>query len=46
MFMMVHHVAASVDPFNWLFLIGALVLVVVLSVPEGLLGPAGLRCSG
>lgn len=43
-FMAVHHIAASVDPFNWLFVIGALVLLVVFFVPEGLLGlPAGLR---
>ncbi len=37
-FMVVHHVAASVDPFNWLFIIGGLVLVVVFFVPSGLLG--------
>ncbi|EAR49897.1 probable transmembrane abc transporter protein [Oceanicola granulosus HTCC2516] len=37
-FMLVEHVAAAVDPFNWLFLIGALVLAVVFFVPAGLLG--------
>jgi len=43
-FMVVHHLAASVDPFNWLFIIGALVLGVVFFVPDGLLGlPALLR---
>jgi len=43
-FMSVHHWAASIDPFNWLFVIGGLVLVVVYFVPEGLLGlPAKLR---
>jgi len=43
-FMTVHHVAASVDPFNWLFVIGALVLVVVFFVPMGLLEvPATLK---
>lgn len=43
-FMGVHEVAASVDPFNWLFIIGALVLAVVYAVPQGLLGlPAELR---
>ena len=36
-FMIVHHLAAAVDPFNWLFIIGALVLVVVFFVPRGLL---------
>ena len=37
-FMTVHHTAAAIDPFNWLFVIGALVLFVVYFVPEGLLG--------
>lgn len=37
-FMTVEHMAAAVDPFNWLFLIGALVLAVVYFVPAGLLG--------
>jgi len=37
-FMSVHHIAASVDPFNWLFIIGAMVLGVVFFVPSGLLG--------
>lgn len=37
-FMVTHHVAAAVDPFNWLFIIGALVLIVVFFVPRGLLG--------
>lgn len=34
-FMTVHHLAAAIDPFNWLFVIGALVLVVVYFVPDG-----------
>lgn len=43
-FMVVHHLAASVDPFNWLFIIGALVLGVVFFVPQGLLGvPTALK---
>jgi branched-chain amino acid transport system permease protein len=37
-FMTVHHVAAAVDPFNWLFVIGALVLGIVFFVPAGVLG--------
>ncbi len=37
-FMTVHHFAATVDPFNWLFIIGGLILVVVYFVPEGFLG--------
>lgn len=36
-FMVTHHIAAAVDPFNWLFIIGALVLIVVFFVPLGLL---------
>ncbi len=43
-FMTVHHTAASIDPFNWLFVIGIMVLFVVYFVPEGFLGlPARLR---
>lgn len=43
-FMTVHEFAASVDPFNWLFVIGILVLVVVYAVPRGLIGlPQELR---
>jgi branched-chain amino acid transport system permease protein len=41
MFMTVHHVAASVDPFNWLFIIGGMVILVVFFVPSGLLGVPG-----
>lgn len=37
-FMSVQQVASSVDPYNWLFIIGALVLAVVFFVPSGLLG--------
>jgi branched-chain amino acid transport system permease protein len=37
LFMLVHHKAAAIDPFNWLFIIGALVLIVVFFVPRGLL---------
>lgn len=37
-FMLVHHWAASNDPFNWLFVIGAMVLAVIFFLPSGLLG--------
>lgn len=37
-FMTVHHVAAAVDPFNWLFVIGALVLGIVFFAPAGVTG--------
>ena len=36
-FMWVHHTAAANDPFNWLFVIGALVLAVVFFLPSGLI---------
>ncbi|MCV9999296.1 branched-chain amino acid ABC transporter permease [Pararhizobium sp. YC-54] len=36
-FMVVHHVAAAIDPFNWLFVIGAMLLVVVFALPQGLI---------
>jgi branched-chain amino acid transport system permease protein len=36
-FMMVHHWAAANDPFNWLFVIGAMVLTVVFFLPAGLI---------
>ena len=43
-FMSVHHGAAANDPFNWLFVIGALVLAVVFVLPRGLIAlPAELR---
>lgn len=42
-FMTVEHLAAAADPFNWLFVIGALVLAVVFLAPSGLSGLAGLR---
>lgn len=36
-FMAVHHTAAANDPFNWLFVIGAMVLAVVFFLPSGLI---------
>ncbi|TRW95338.1 branched-chain amino acid ABC transporter permease [Paracoccus sp. M683] len=42
-FMWAHHTAASNDPFNWLFVIGAMVLAVVFLLPKGLISmPAAL----
>ncbi|MEC7763762.1 MAG: branched-chain amino acid ABC transporter permease [Pseudomonadota bacterium] len=35
-FMWVHHTAAANDPFNWLFVIGGMVLAVVFFLPQGL----------
>lgn len=47
-FMTVEHAAAANDPFNWLFVIGALVMIVVFVLPRGLLAlpPALLRLKG
>lgn len=36
-FMFVHHWAAANDRFNWLFVIGALVLAVVFFLPKGII---------
>jgi branched-chain amino acid transport system permease protein len=36
-FMGVHHVAAAIDPSNWLFVVGALLLFVVFFSPQGLM---------
>lgn len=36
-FMFVHHWAAANDPFNWLFVIGAMVLAVVFFLPKGII---------
>ena len=37
LFMFAHHYAAATDPFNWLFAIGALVMIVVFVLPKGLM---------
>ena len=37
-YMIVHHVAAIADPYNWMFVIGALLIGVVLLARGGLLG--------
>ena len=43
-FMVIHHTAAAADPFNWLFVIGGLLLIVVYFVPAGLMGlPPAIR---
>ncbi|MFW8641909.1 hypothetical protein ACOJBO_00185 [Rhizobium beringeri] len=35
-FMVVHHIAAGIDPFNWLFVIGFMLLIIVFALPKGL----------
>ncbi|MBF9033349.1 branched-chain amino acid ABC transporter permease [Rhodobacterales bacterium HKCCE2091] len=42
LFMTVHHFAAANDPFNWLFVIGAMVLVVVFFLPQGIISLPGI----
>ena len=37
-FMVIHHLAATADPYNWLFVIGILLLGVVYFIPGGLMG--------
>ena len=42
--MSVQHIAAAADPYNWLFVIGAMVLAVVFFLPRGLVAaPEALR---
>ncbi|WEZ86265.1 hypothetical protein P6U16_27270 (plasmid) [Rhizobium sp. 32-5/1] len=36
-FMVVHHIAAGIDPFNWLFVIGFMLLIIVFALPKGLI---------
>jgi len=36
LFMVVHHFASAIDPFKWMFVIGALLVAVVLLFPDGL----------
>jgi hypothetical protein len=35
-FMVVHHVASSINPYHWLFVIGILLIATVLYAPNGL----------
>ncbi len=45
-YMIVHNVAAEIDPYHWMFVIGGLLIAVVLFSREGLLGLAAAaeRC--
>lgn len=43
-FMIVHHVAAAVDPFRWMLVIGLMLIATILVLPDGLASlPARLR---
>lgn len=37
-FLSIQHYASGIDPFNWLFFVGAMVLLVVMVLPSGLIG--------
>lgn len=39
-FMLVHHLAANVDPFRWMLVIGCMLMIVVLAMPGGISGTA------
>ena len=39
-FMLVHHLAANVDPFRWMLVIGCMLMIVVLAMPGGISGAA------
>jgi branched-chain amino acid transport system permease protein len=39
-FMLVHHLAANVDPFRWMLVIGCMLMAVVLAMPGGISGTA------
>lgn len=40
-FMIVHHVAAAVDPFHWMLVIGLMLIATILVLPDGLVSLAG-----
>jgi len=39
-YMLVHHVAAQINPYHWMFVIGAMLVAVVIYARGGLLGLA------
>jgi branched-chain amino acid transport system permease protein len=45
-FTLLHHTAASIDPYNWLFVIGAALMTVVLFPPAALMRKAWTRIRG
>jgi branched-chain amino acid transport system permease protein len=40
LFMMIHHSAAELDPFRWMFIIGGMLIAVVLFLPGGVVNAA------
>jgi branched-chain amino acid transport system permease protein len=37
-FTVIHHIASTINPYHWLFLIGAMLIVSVILLPDGLIG--------
>ncbi|MDR6428961.1 amino acid/amide ABC transporter membrane protein 2 (HAAT family) [Variovorax beijingensis] len=37
-YMTIHHIASTLNPYHWLFLIGSMLIVVLIVLPEGLIG--------
>ncbi|WP_275892599.1 hypothetical protein [Variovorax sp. PDNC026] len=37
-YMTIHHIASTLNPYHWLFIIGSMLIVVLIVLPEGLIG--------
>ncbi|SEM50445.1 amino acid/amide ABC transporter membrane protein 2, HAAT family [Variovorax sp. YR750] len=37
-YMTIHHIASTLNPYHWLFVIGSMLIVVLIVLPEGLIG--------
>jgi len=37
-YMTIHHIASTLNPYHWLFFIGSMLIVVLIVLPEGLIG--------
>lgn len=37
-YMAIHHIASTLNPYHWLFFIGSMLIVVLIVLPEGLIG--------
>lgn len=46
LFMLVEHVVASINPFHWMTMVGALMVGVVLAAPGGFAGDVAIRLAG
>jgi branched-chain amino acid transport system permease protein len=45
-FMIVRHVAATINPYHWLLVIGLLLIVTILFLPQGIYGLIERWCAG